>query len=146
MSFKLLKEFPIYFKPFNFNNPDLSAPETITALAYNLWKLIYYYDQDKLESLSQKLLPLEAASFLQKQDNIQAQEAAIYFRTLAGIYGKKFSQEESDEFFGYILDYLMAKEEALQNFEISNEKAFQDWFNNYGMKIIKINNDIVAYV
>ncbi len=114
------------FKEVNWENPSLFH-ENLIRLAYNVFKIKYFYEVDQLEKLSRDTANANTRDFLVKGYMKAADEATVYLKTIDAFVAGDVSPSDMEQHFEWLLAYFSIKEEHLLDCELENEEGFFSW-------------------
>ena len=117
------------FKEVSWENPTLFH-ENMIRLAYNVFKIKYFYEVDQLEKLSRDTTNANTRDLLVKGYMEAADEATIYLKAIDAFMAGDVSPSDKDQHFEWLLAYFSIKEEHLLHFELENEEGFFSWMGN----------------
>lgn len=116
------------FKALYWENPSLFQ-ENLLNMAYNLFKIQYFYEEDQLPKISQLITEPQIQTTLLQSYQEAADEAKVYLKTIQAFRLKRAKLPDEQEYFNYLLEYFMLKDKELSAFEL-NEERFMKWMEN----------------
>jgi len=117
------------FKKTNWDNPSMFR-ENLVALAYNIFKIKYFYEEDQLKKLGLSISDSGSREFLVQGYMDAADEATVYLKTVDAFLAGDANLSDDKQHFEWLLAYFSIKEKHLLNFELENEEGFFPWLEN----------------
>jgi len=114
------------FQKVSWDNPSMFH-ENMRKLAYNVFKIKYFYEVDQLEKLSRDTVNTNTRSFLVNGYMEAADEATTYLKAIDAFILGDVSSSDKDQHFEWLLSYFSVKEEHLLDCELENEEGFFSW-------------------
>jgi len=113
------------FKTLKWEDPSLFQ-ENLLNLAYNLFKVKYFYEEEQPIRMNDYILEFQTKQFLLETYQEAADEAKVYLKVIQAFRLQKAKLPKEQEYFNYLLEYFMLKEKELSSFEL-DEKCFLNW-------------------